>query len=231
MPTLYLVPNSINGDDIFFSKTDVDRLLDVRLFFVEEPKAARRVLKSIDRNFPINDSRLLDLNEHTKPDTLKEYGGLLAKQDAGLICESGVPAVADPGSGLVAYAHQNAIQVVPIIGPSSIIMAMMSSGLNGQNFAFNGYLPKDLNERLKAIKGLQNKVIKDGQTQIMMEAPYRNQNIFEDLIQNLDGSLCLSVSCDITGPEEYIKTQTVKQWQKSNIQLPRKPALFIIGRL
>ena len=150
--------------------------------------------------------------------------------NVGLLSEAGVPAVADPGATIVKMAHQNNIQVVPLVGPSSILMAMMSSGMNGQNFAFNGYLPIDKGERKRAIKDLE-KLSKDkNQSQIFIETPYRNEKMFADLKASLTPSTNLCIAADITLPTEYIKTMEIKDWKHQQPDLHKKPAIFIIQK-
>ncbi len=200
----------------------------LRLFFVEEPKSARRLLKQLNPNFALSECRFLDLNEHTKPQTINQYSKMLKSEHAGIIAESGCPCVADPGADLVLLAHQQNVEIIPLVGPSSILLAFMASGLGGQNFAFNGYLPKVEIERVGKIKQFEQRSLKEGQTQMIMEPPYRNQQIFNELLNVLSPQTQLSVAWDLTGQEQCIKTKTVAQWQKLNIQLPKLPALFIL---
>ena len=224
------MPNAIAENMFNLPMENVQIAGHVRVFFVEEPRSARRLLKQLDPGFPIGQCRFFDLNEHTKPVQIKEYIDLVKTEDCGIISESGCPCVADPGADLVLLAHQNNIDIVPLAGPSSILLALMGSGLNGQNFAFNGYLPKDKAERLVKIKTLSKRAQQEGQAQIFMETPYRNQNIFEDLSASLDAKILLCIACDITGKEQFIRTKTVQEWRNANIQLPKKPALFIISK-
>lgn len=224
---LYLIPNAI-AQEVSVNHYPIAHL---RLFFVEEPKSARRLLKQLNPDFPLQECRFFDLNEHSKSVQIKEYVAYLKEQDGGIISESGCPCVADPGSDLVLLAHQNNIEIIPLVGPSSIMLALMASGLGGQNFAFNGYLPKEEVDRVKKIKLLEERSSKEGQTQILMEPPYRNQNIFNELVKTLQPQTLLCVAWDLTGKDQSIKTYTVAQWQKLNIQLPKLPALFILNRM
>ncbi len=228
MSCLYLIPNNISEDHFDLPLNVAEAIVNIRLFFVEEPKFARRLLKQLNPDFPLQQCQFLDLNEHTKPAAIKEYIELLKQNDAGIISESGCPCVADPGADLVLLAHQQDVEIVPLVGPSSILLALMASGLGGQNFAFNGYLPKDQTQRISKIKNLEQRALKEGQTQILMETPYRNQSIFDELIRTLNPQTLLCVAVDLTGQEQSIKTKTIAQWQKSNIPLPKLPALFII---
>ena len=225
---LYLIPNTLTveakGDTIADSVAQA--IKHVRLFFVEEPKAARALLKKLNPDFPLSECTFVDLNEHT---LIKEAGQHLSQtQDMAIISEAGYPCVADPGADLVRLAHEKGIEVVPLIGASSIILALASSGLGGQNFAFNGYLPKDKDERTKKIKALEQRSSVEKQTQIVMETPYRNQNLLEDLLSICDFKTTLCVASDLTGPAQMIKTATVGQWQKSGIKLEKKPTLFLL---
>ena len=149
-------------------------------------------------NFPLAECRFLDLNEHSDPKQVQEYAKILKEEDCAIISEAGCPCVADPGADLVFIAHQNQIEIIPLVGPSSILLALMASGLNGQNFAFNGYLPKDRQERTQKIKVLEERSHKENQTQIFMETPYRNQNILEDLLATCQDKTSLCIACEIT---------------------------------
>jgi 16S rRNA (cytidine1402-2'-O)-methyltransferase len=232
MPKLYLVPNTISETSINLLPDYIAReIKDVRVFFVEEPKSGRRLLKSIDAQFPLSDCRFFDLNEHTNPKQIQEYAKLLKEGNSAVISEAGCPCVADPGADLVFLAHQNQIEIVPLVGPSSILLALMASGLNGQNFAFNGYLPKDKQERIQKIKMLEERSHKEKQAQIFMEAPYRNQSILEDILAVAQDKTFLCIACGITGPHQIIKTMSVKEWKKTPLNFDKKPALFLLQKL
>lgn len=158
MPKLYLVPNTINEANTNLLPDYIAReIKDVRVFFVEEPKSARRLLKSLNAEFPLSECRFLDLNEHSNPKEIQEYAQILKQGDCAIISEAGCPCVADPGADLVLLAQQNQIEIIPLVGPSSILLALMASGLNGQNFTFNGYLPKDRKEKVQKIKILEDR--------------------------------------------------------------------------
>jgi 16S rRNA (cytidine1402-2'-O)-methyltransferase len=226
---LYLIPNTLteNAQANDLPGSVASAIKDVRVFFVEEPKSARALLKKLNPAFPLSECKYIDLNEHASirevETALKEAGPV----DMAIISEAGYPCVADPGADLVRLAHQKGIEVVPLIGASSIILALAASGLGGQNFAFNGYLPKDKDERLKKIKALEQRS-KEGQTQIVMETPYRNQNILEDFLRACQPKTLLCVASDLTGPSQMIKTAQVSQWKAANIQLQKKPTLFLL---
>jgi 16S rRNA (cytidine1402-2'-O)-methyltransferase len=229
MPKLYLVPNLINEESGNLFPDYIARAIkDVRVFFVEEPKSCRRLLKSLDPQFPLVECRFLDLNEHSDPRQIHEYVRVLKEGDCAIVSEAGCPCVADPGADLVFLAHQNQVEVIPMVGPSSILLALMASGLTGQNFAFNGYLPKDRQERTQKIKMLENRSLKENQTQIFMETPYRNQSIFEDILAVAQDKTSLCIACDITGPQQIIKTLSIKEWKKTTPDIHKKPALFLL---
>jgi 16S rRNA (cytidine1402-2'-O)-methyltransferase len=232
MPRLYLVPNSINEASTNCLPAYISQeIKDVRTFFVEEPKSSRRLLKSLDAQFPLSDCRFFDLNEHSKPQEIHGYVQILKEGNAAIISEAGCPCVADPGADLVFLAHQNHIEIIPLIGPSSIILALMASGLNGQNFAFNGYMPRDRQERAQKIRALEERSQKEKQTQIFMEAPYRNQNLLEDILAAANEKTSLCIACDITGPHQTIKTMSIKEWKKHSLDLDKKPALFLLQKI
>lgn len=230
MPKLFLIPNSVEQSGRDTLSFDLVIIASVRYFFVEEPKAARALLKRTLKDFPLAQCMYYDLNEHTTMADIHTYSDIIKAHDTGIISEAGCPCVADPGAELVLLAHKNNVEVVPLVGPSSILLALMSCGLNGQDFAFNGYLPKDEKERVIKIKSLELRVLKENQTQIMMETPYRNMSLWEQLLKTLQSKTYLSIAVDILGPNQMIKTCTVGEWQKINLQLPKKPALFIMGK-
>jgi 16S rRNA (cytidine1402-2'-O)-methyltransferase len=230
-PKLYLVPNVIHEAGEPLLPANIAGLVkDLRVFFAEEPKSCRRLLKSLNAQFPLAECRFFDLNEHSNPKQVQEYVGILKQEDGAIVSEAGCPCVADPGADLVFLAHQNNIEIIPLVGPSSILLALMGSGLNGQNFAFNGYLPRDRGERSKKIRSLEERSDKENQTQIFMEAPYRNQSIFEDILNSCQDKTFLCVACDMTGPQQFIKTMTVKEWKKNPRDFDKIPALFLVGK-
>jgi 16S rRNA (cytidine1402-2'-O)-methyltransferase len=201
------------------------------VFIVENEKSARHYLKAIGIKTPLQNLTLLLLNEHTDA---KEISGLLSPllkgNDVGLLSEAGCPAVADPGSDLVRMAHENNIKVVPLIGPSSIILSLMASGLNGQSFSFAGYLPKEKNARIKSLKELERIAISKNQTQIFIEAPYRNQHLLEDVLNTCDKKTLICIACNITAKDEFIRTKTVDEWKKNVPDINKKATVFLIGK-
>lgn len=228
MAKLYLIPNFLSqeGRQEALSGFLVASVQNIRLFFVEEPKSARALLKKL--GLPLAECTLVDLNEHTAISQIEENFSEHLNQDMGIISEAGYPCVADPGAALVRLAHEKHIQVVPLAGASSIILALAASGLNGQNFAFNGYLPRDRAEKIKKIKLLEQRSRQEGQTQIIMEAPYRSQSFYEDLLFACHPSTLLCVACDLTGPNELVQTCSIEQWKRKSLRLQKMPTLFLL---
>ena len=155
---------------------------------------------------------------------------LMTGKDVGLMSEAGCPGVADPGADVVSEAHKRGIQVVPLVGPNSLLLALMASGFNGQSFTFHGYLPIDKVERVKSIKELERIAEKNKQTQMFIETPFRNNHLFEDIVKNTAAQTLLCVACNITGEDEFIKTQSIGQWKQEKIDLHKKPTIFLIYR-
>lgn len=233
MPKLYLIPTTIGDEGSLgiIPALTADSILPLRVFFVEEEKHARRFLKKLAPPIPLENCEFYPLNEHTASKEVQSYLGILRAKDAGIISESGCPCVADPGSDLVLLAHKNNIEIIPLVGPSSILLALMASGLSGQNFTFNGYLPKEKDARLKKIKELERRSETEHQTQIFMEAPYRNENLLEDILSACAPQTLLCVACDLTAPTKYIKTLPVKEWHKNRPAFDKRPALFLIQKM
>ena len=201
------------------------------IFIVENIRSARRFIKKI---YPAKDIEKTMFYAYGKHDSIDYEQDLLlhilAGEDVGLISEAGVPSVADPGSKIVEYAHNFNIIVTPLVGPSSILLALMASGMNGQNFAFNGYLPIEKGERKTKIKQLERRSFDENQSQLFIETPYRNNSILEDLHNILHTDTQICVACDLTLPTEYIKTQTAKQWKHTKLDFHKRPAIFIIHK-
>ena len=197
-------------------------------YIVENEKTARRFIKKINSKKSQPGLQIYLLNKYTEPDIISSFlDPCLAGMDMGVLSEAGCPGIADPGADVVKIAHKKGIRVVPLVGPSSIVLAMMASGLNGQNFAFNGYLPIDSNERKKAIKKLE-KVSRDiHQSQLFIETPYRNDKLLQELLRTLANGTLLCIACDITLPTEYIATKSIGEWKKETVNLHKRPTLFI----
>ena len=231
---LYLIPTTLGEETepLEVMPLSVKKVIEqVDHYIVENEKSARRFIKKISPKKSQPSLQLMLLDKYAEEIETTKYLDVCKEGiNVGLLSEAGVPAVADPGATIVKMAHQNNIQVVPLVGPSSILMAMMSSGMNGQNFAFNGYLPIDKGERKRAIKDLE-KLSKDkNQSQIFIETPYRNEKMFADLKASLTPSTNLCIAADITLPTEYIKTMEIKDWKHQQPDLHKKPAIFIIQK-
>jgi 16S rRNA (cytidine1402-2'-O)-methyltransferase len=230
---LYLIPTTLGDNEpLEVLPMSVKKIVeDTQTFIVENEKTARRFIKKITPKKPQSTLELFQLNKFTDASILPEFiDPCLKGINVGLLSEAGCPGVADPGADIVKLAHLNNIKVVPLVGPSSILMAMMSSGMNGQSFAFNGYLPIDKTERKNEIKRLERLSFEHNQSQIFIETPYRNNKMLEDLCSFLNGSTDICVACDITLPTEFIKTKTANEWKKNNEDLHKRPTIFIIHK-
>jgi len=229
---LYLIPNFLTAEAGIdaISSYIINIVKNLRYFMVEEERSARRFLRKFEPEFPLQECVFFELSEHTPFEKAQEFFNAHAKQDIGVIPEVGCPCVADPGAEIVLLAHQKGVEVVPLIGPSSILLALMASGLNGQNFVFSGYLPKEGKERLAKIKELEKRSFLEGQAQIFMETPYHNENLFKEIISVCEPNTLVTVACDLTAPTQYIKTLSVKEWQKTKVSLHKKPTIFLIQK-
>lgn len=230
MSTLYLFPNLLSEGSInsVIPAQVIEKIKQIKAFATENCKNTRRFLKSIDKSIDIDSITFIELNEHSDYTAIAECAKVLKEQDMGVISEAGCPGIADPGADLVAYAHKNGIKVVPFVGPSSILLALIASGSNGQCFAFNGYLPVKEPERGKALKNYEQISRKENRTQIFIETPYRNEKFFAELLERLSPATMLTVACNITAPDEYIKTLSVQEWRKhEKPSLHKKPAIFL----
>ncbi|ESU27732.1 methyltransferase [Flavobacterium saliperosum S13] len=233
MGKLYLIPTTLgemNPEDVL--PHTIKRTIDfIDHYIVENEKTARRFIKSVHPEKKQPELHLFVLNKHTDVSEHHEFiKPLLEGKNMGLMSEAGCPGVADPGAVIVKLAHDKGIQVVPLVGPSSILLAMMASGMNGQSFAFNGYLPIDKSEKKTALKNLEKLSFDKNQSQLFIETPYRNNKFLEDLLQILQPNTLLCVACDITLPTEFIKTQSVNQWKKNKADLHNRPCIFIIHK-
>jgi 16S rRNA (cytidine1402-2'-O)-methyltransferase len=228
---LYLIPTPL-GDNppLEVLPLTVKKIIeDQNHFIIENEKAARRFIKKIAPNKNQDQLILYPLNKFiTQEETETYLDQCKAGISMGLFSDAGCPGIADPGSVIVAKAHRLGIQVKPIVGPSSLILAMMSSGMNGQNFAFNGYLPIEQKKRRQAIIKFEKKAIKDNQAQLFIETPYRSDSLLKELLKVLLSNTLLCVSCDLTLQNEYIKTLTISQWKNEKVKLNKRPCIFII---
>jgi 16S rRNA (cytidine1402-2'-O)-methyltransferase len=227
---IYLIPVTLGGDD--FSKVIPEKVLkltrQLRFFIVEDTRSARRFLRLIDKEFPINDSEFFELNEHTGDADIAHYlDPVFNGSDIGLLSEAGLPGIADPGARIVALAHQKKITVTPLSGPSSIILALISSGLNGQNFSFNGYLPVKPAERSSKLRELE-KNGDEGYAQIFMETPYRNQKMLESIIETCHNDTKLCIAADISLASESIKTMKISEWKRDLPLLKDRLVVFVL---
>jgi len=229
---LYLIPTILGEgtQETTLPSPILKAIKEIDIFIVENLRTARRHIKKIDREKNIDTTTFYSYGKHDTLNLEQDFlPHILSGQDVGLLSEAGLPCVADPGSEIVAYAHDFQIDVVPFVGPSSILLALMASGLNGQNFAFTGYLPIDKSERTKTIRQLEKLIKKTGQTQIFMETPYRNNQLIEALLKTCSNNTKLCIASDITLSTENIKTQTIDEWKQTDINIHKKPAIFLIG--
>lgn len=230
---LYLIPTTLgemNPEDVL--PLTIKRSIDfIDYYIVENEKTARKFIKSVHPEKKQPELKLFLLNKHTDTaDHLAFIKPLLEGHNVGLMSEAGCPGVADPGAVIVKIAHEKGIQVVPLVGPSSILLSVMASGMNGQSFAFNGYLPIDKSEKKQALKGLEKLSFDKNQSQLFIETPYRNNKLLEDILQTLQPNTNLCIACDITLPTEYIKTMPVSLWKKQQVDLHNRPTIFIIHK-
>ena len=228
---LYLIPVTLGDTAIekVLPAHNKEVILGIKHFIVEDVRSARRFLKKVERSINIDELTFYPLNKHTSPEDISGYlKPLQAGESMGVISEAGCPAVADPGADVVAIAQRKNLKVVPLVGPSSIILSVMGSGFNGQSFAFHGYLPIDPNERIKRIKALEGRIYTENQTQLFIETPYRNNKMMEDIVKNCRPTTKLCIAANITCEDEYIKTKTVKEWQGKLPDLSKIPCIFLI---
>ena len=234
--TLYLIPCPVSDETTPAEVTPAANMSIINsldYFIVENVRSARRFLSKAKIARPIDELEFRELNEHTtSPREIEELvAPLLAGRSAGVISEAGVPAVADPGAAVVALCHRKGVRVVPLVGPSSIILAMMASGQNGQSFAFNGYLPVKEPERVKAVKKFEARAVAENQAQIFIETPYRNAKLFDSLLKICRQETMLTVAADLTSPSEFVATHTIKEWAKLPApDFAKRPSIFILGR-
>lgn len=231
---LFLIPAYLSEESPleYFAPAIKEYILKTDYFFVENEKTARKVIKFFCPEKKQPDLKLFILDKYSENSDLKEAQNLMkAGQDFGLLSEAGLPCIADPGNIIVKWCHENNIKVVPVNGPSSIILALVSSGFNGQEFTFHGYLPIDKSQKSQKIKFLETQVQKTGYSQIFMETPYRNNQLFEDLLKSLSPNTKLCIAANINHPaDEFIKTLSIKDWQKNKPELHKIPAVFVLGK-
>lgn len=232
MAKLYLVPNVLSeGDWQNVLPAQLFQILtNTRYFIVEDVRTARRFLKQVNKEINIDECTFYELNKRTNYSEIPKYLKPIEQGfDVAVISEAGCPGIADPGADVVKIAHQNEYNVLPIVGPSSIVLALMASGLNGQNFAFKGYLPVKPNERVKEIQLLEKRVQSQHQTQIFIETPYRNNHLINDILKTCSATTLLCIAANITGENEFISTKTIQQWKGKVPDLHKQPAIFLLG--
>ena len=228
---LYLIPVTLGDTPIaqVLPSYNQEVIAGIRHFIVEDVRSARRFLRATDPTFDIDATSFYPLNKHTSPEAISGYLRPLEQgQPMGVISEAGCPAVADPGADVVAIAQRKGLQVVPLVGPSSIILSVMASGFNGQSFAFNGYLPIEPAERAKRLKQLEQRVYNEQQTQLFIETPYRNNKMLADILQSCRPQTRLCIAANITCPDQYIRTRTIKEWQGHTPDLSKIPCIFLL---
>ncbi len=229
---LYLIPNLLGGDDTsIVSKNVLESIQKIKHYIVENERDARRYLIKLGIKTAIDDLTFFVLDKHDKRKNISEFiKPLTSGTDMGLISDAGCPAVADPGALIVAEAHKKSIPIFPLVGPSSILLALMASGLNGQQFTFLGYLPIEQAEKSKKIKELERQIAKDGTTQIFIETPYRNDKLFDLIVRSCNKHTSLCIACDISLETQFIKTKTIEAWKKNKPNLHKRPTVFLLGR-
>jgi 16S rRNA (cytidine1402-2'-O)-methyltransferase len=232
---LYLVPNALGPGalEAVLPASVISLAARLDYFIGENAKSTRAFLKRVGETAPlarpIRDIDIVELDVSTPADALPAMlAPILAGRDGGLVSEAGCPAVADPGAALVRLAHERAIEVCPLVGPSSILLALMASGLDGQRFAFNGYLPTDPHARAEAIREAEQRSIRLHQTQLFIETPYRNQALFAALIEHLHADTLVCVACDLTLDSQWVATRSVKGWKQVEVNLAKRPAIFLL---
>ena len=228
---LYLIPSPLGDNDPseVIPQPVLESLKGFRTFVVEEVRTARRYLSKAGLKGHIGELQFHELNEHTDTASIEGYLRLFDDgNDVALISEAGLPAVADPGAQLVALAHRHGIEVVPAVGPSSLMLALMASGLNGQSFAFCGYIPAKTDERRSRLKTLEKVSAQLRQTQILIETPYRNDSLFADILSVCSPSVKVCVAANITMPDAYIRTKKVSEWKKEGLVIGKRPCVFLL---
>lgn len=230
-PALYLFPVGLSevSPQGVLPQPNMELLRGVRCFVVENLRSARRFLRSVHKDFPIDDCQFTELNEHTPATAVSAMLDPLRRgEPMGVISEAGCPAVADPGADLVAVAQREGLEVIPLVGPSSILLALMGSGFNGQRFSFEGYLPIEEGERRKRLREMVQRIERERQTQIFIETPYRNNRLIAELAASLPGRLLLCVASDLTGARQSIRTLPLERWKREKYDYNKVPTIFLL---
>ena len=229
---LYLIPTILSekSQEATLPTIITKYIREIDIFIVENIRTARRHIKQIFREKNINNSIFYAYGKHHTLNLEHDFlTHILNGKDVGLLSEAGLPCIADPGSAIVEYAHKFQIDVIPLIGPSSILLALMASGMNGQNFAFSGYLPIDKRKRIRMLKHLESLARRTNQTQIFIETPYRNQQLFHAILKTCNKNTKLCVAVELTSQNEFIKTKTIDEWKQTKITIHKKPSVFLIS--
>lgn len=230
---IYMIPVTLGGEvvnDVIPANVQ-SIATDLRFFIVENVKSARRFLRKIDRTFPIDDCQFFEINRKT--DASEIYRFLKPAKEGhniGVMSDAGCPGVADPGAMIMSLAHEKNIKVQPLVGPSSILLTLMGSGFNGQDFSFSGYLPKDRKARVRALKDFEANTYRNGTTHLFMDTPFRNMNVLEDLLNELADTTMICIASNLTLPSENIRTMSAKDWREHAYDLAKKPTMFAIGK-
>ena len=231
MSTLYLIPVTLGDSTIERVLPSENRnvILQIKHFIVEDVRSARRFLKKTDKEINIDELTFFILNQHTSPDEIASFLHPMKQGfDMGIISEAGCPAIADPGADVVRIAQERDYNVVPLVGPSSILLSLMASGFNGQSFAFVGYLPIQSQERIKALKKMENRIYSENQTQIFIETPYRNVKLFEDIVSHCSMQTKLCIAADLTMESEFIKTKSIAAWKRIKPEIDKRNCIFLL---
>ena len=231
--SLYLVPNTLGNPDTYLSIPAgiIDLVNSIEVYIVEDLRNARRYLKNLNRDTDIDRLTFYELNQHTPMEEVPSFLDLAERgKDIAIITEAGVPGVADPGAVVVRIAHEKGIRVVPLTGPSSILLSLMASGLNGQSFCFHGYLPVKRPDRIRKIREIEQVALRLGETQLFIEAPYRNDALLSDILENCRPSTLLCIAADITLESESISTRSVEAWKTKKPALHKRPVIFLLGK-
>ena len=230
-PALYLIPTTLGDTPSaqVFPPVNHDIIIEIKHFIVEEVRKARRFLKFIDKSIDINSITFYPMGKHSDSDTYAQYLQPIRQGKAvGMLSEAGCPAVADPGSTIVAIAQKESIKVVPLVGPSSILLALMASGMNGQSFSFLGYLPVKADERKSRLKAIEKQSAATGQTQIFIETPYRNDSMMKDILACCHDDTKICVAAGLTSPDAFIRTLKVHEWKKAGAAIGKRPCVFLL---
>jgi 16S rRNA (cytidine1402-2'-O)-methyltransferase len=230
--TLFLIPVPLSDDAAAKSFTPflTDTINSIKEYIVENEKTARKFLKQAGLITPQSELIIHDYGKHSRDNLKPFFAGLIAGKDVGLMSEAGCPGVADPGAEIVAEAHRRGIKVVPLVGPSSILLALMASGFSGQSFVFHGYLPIDKAQRSKSIKDIETQSLRFKQTQIFIETPFRNNALLDELLKSASAHTQLCIACDLTSADEFVQTKPISEWQKNIPDLHKRPTIFLLFR-